>query len=160
MASATPAAAALTGSRTAIPALVRRGRPQLTDGVQSGDVTGNQATVWARADRPSRQVVEVATNPSFRDGEQFEGPLVTPRTDLTGRVTLTGLPSGSELYYHIRADEVGHASLSGDPVVGRLRTAPGAGQDLRFVWSGDIAGQGWGVKPDLGGFPMADTLSI
>jgi len=137
---------------------VRRGRPQLTDGVQSGDVTGNQATVWARADRPSRLVVEVATNPSFRDGEKFEGPLVTPRTDLTGRVTLTGLPSGSELYYRIRADDVGHASLSGDPVVGRLRTAPGAGQDLRFVWSGDIAGQAWGVNPDLGGFPMADTL--
>lgn len=38
--------------------LVRAGRPVLTHGVQSGDVTRDGALVWTRADRPSRMLVE------------------------------------------------------------------------------------------------------
>src|SRR5919204_554296 len=41
------------------PAFVRS-RPQLTHGIQSGDVTADAGFVWARADRPSRMLVEVA----------------------------------------------------------------------------------------------------
>ena len=26
-------------------------------------------------------------------------------------------------------------------------------EGVRFLWSGDLAGQGWGINPDLGGFP-------
>src|SRR5437870_12594242 len=57
------------GARAALgaPALVRSGRPSLTHGVQSGDVTASSATVWTRADRPSRMIVEVATDPTFRN---------------------------------------------------------------------------------------------
>ena len=34
-------------------------RPVVTHGVQSGDVSGDSGMVWARADRPSRMMVEV-----------------------------------------------------------------------------------------------------
>jgi len=40
-------------------------RPLLTSGVQSGDVGADGGVVWARADRPSQMLVEVATSDSF-----------------------------------------------------------------------------------------------
>ena len=42
-------------------------RVQITHGVQSGDVSADSGVVWARGDRPSRMLVEVATTDSFRD---------------------------------------------------------------------------------------------
>ncbi|NED04051.1 alkaline phosphatase, partial [Streptomyces sp. SID6648] len=29
---------------------------------------------------------------------------------------------------------------------------------VRFVWSGDLAGQGWGINPDLGGYRIYDAM--
>ncbi|MGZ5827696.1 MAG: PhoD-like phosphatase N-terminal domain-containing protein, partial [Xanthobacteraceae bacterium] len=42
-------------------------RPMMTHGLQSGDVSGDSGVVWARADRPSRLLVEVSTTSSFDD---------------------------------------------------------------------------------------------
>src|SRR4051794_40835625 len=36
-------------------------RPAVTHGIQSGDVSIDSGVVWARADRPSRLLVETAT---------------------------------------------------------------------------------------------------
>jgi len=41
-------------------------RPQIACGVQSGDVSTVSAVVWARADRPSRMLVECSTVESFK----------------------------------------------------------------------------------------------
>jgi alkaline phosphatase D len=41
-------------------------RPTITHGVQSGDVSGDASMVWARADRPSRMLIDVATTDSFK----------------------------------------------------------------------------------------------
>ncbi|MET0677790.1 MAG: PhoD-like phosphatase N-terminal domain-containing protein, partial [Bradyrhizobium sp.] len=40
-------------------------RPIVTSGVQSGDVGTDSGVVWARADRPSHMLVEIATTESF-----------------------------------------------------------------------------------------------
>ena len=32
-----------------------------------------------------------------------------------------------------------------EPIVGRFRTAPASKRNVRFAWSGDTAGQGWGI---------------
>src|SRR5882724_3834652 len=65
----TAASAALTLSAgIARPYLSRAAdRPLITHGVQSGDVSVDGGVVWARADRPSRMLVEVATTESFKD---------------------------------------------------------------------------------------------
>ena len=42
-----------------------RMRPRLPYGVQSGDLAGDRAIIWARADRPARMMVEWATTESF-----------------------------------------------------------------------------------------------
>ncbi len=77
-------AAALSG--VAAPALIRADRPVLTHGVQSGDVIRGSGLVWARADRPSRMVVEVSDGPGFEHVRRVVGPALTPDTDFTGKV--------------------------------------------------------------------------
>lgn len=138
-------------------ALVRSGLPALTHGVQSGDVGRTAGTVWARADQSARLLVEVSQDPSFRDARRVRGPVVTPTSDLTGRVQLTGLRPETEIYYRITAQDP-ISGAGGEPVVGRLRTAPARHADVTFLWSGDIVGQGWGVNPDFGGFRLANTM--
>src|SRR5437763_1498205 len=66
--------------------LVRRDRPVLTHGIQSGDVTTDSAIVWTRADRPSHMVVEIARDPSFRGARRYSGPMLTPDTGGTGKL--------------------------------------------------------------------------
>jgi alkaline phosphatase D len=151
----------------AAPALVRSGRPVLTHGVQSGDVTARSAVVWARADRPARMLVDVSTRPDFARARTLRGPVLTPATDLTGKTLLRGLPAGESVHYRVRLADLDDASLLSAPVAGRFRTAParhrdaraGDVRDVRFVWSGDLAGQGWGINPDLGGYRIFTTMA-
>jgi alkaline phosphatase D len=146
---------AAPGTAVAAPAFVRS-RPRLTHGVQSGDVSADAGLIWARADRPSRMLVEVSRTPSFRRARRIRGPLVTPDTDLTGKLQVGRLPDGAELFYRVRfADDRG---VTGVPEVGSFRTAPRAAQDISFVWSADLAGQGWGISPDFGGYRIFDAM--
>ncbi|MEW6637120.1 MAG: PhoD-like phosphatase N-terminal domain-containing protein, partial [Actinomycetota bacterium] len=54
------------------------GRPRITHGVQSGDVSVRSGVVWARADRPARMIVEVSPTESFRRVRRYRGPVATP----------------------------------------------------------------------------------
>ena len=67
-------------------------RPQLTDGVQSGDLQGDRAMIWSRSDRPAKMVVEWDTRSVFSNPRRFVSPLADSRTDFTARVELTGRP--------------------------------------------------------------------
>jgi alkaline phosphatase D len=83
----------------AAPAFVPTGRPTLTHGVQSGDAFGCAANIWTRADRPGRMTVELSERPDFRTARTVRGPMLTPDTDLTGRVRVTGV--GRRTYYRV-----------------------------------------------------------
>jgi len=134
-------------------ALVRAGRPVLTHGVQSGDAVARGATVWARANRSSRMVVEVSRSPErFVPSGRVLGPVLTPETDYTGKVRLDGLPPGRDIGYRVTLVDLDDPALSSEPAEGTVRIAPRGHQDIRFVWSGDLAGQGWGINPDFGGY--------
>ncbi|WP_370290156.1 alkaline phosphatase [Nocardioides sp.] len=146
------------GAATGSPLLVHRDRPLLPSGVQSGDVRTGAATLWARSDRPARLIAEISRDPRFRRSRTVPGPVVGPDSDFTGRIDLRGLPDGIDLHYRVRAVDLHHHRAVSAPAAGRLRTAPARGQDVRFLWSGDIAGQGWGVNPELGGFRIADAM--
>ncbi len=139
-------------------ALVRRGRPALTHGVQAGDAFAGCATLWSRADRTSRLVAEISTDPSFKKVRHVRGPIVRAISDFTGELRLSGLPSGREFYYRIRAVDIHDPRLTSAPLVGRFRSGVTDRRPIRFIWSGDIAGQGWGVNPDLGGFRIAPAM--
>src|SRR5258708_11423001 len=57
------------------------------------------------------------------------------------------LPGGQDIFYRVRFRDLSHTDVSSEPLVGRFRTAPADRRDVSFVWGGDVAGQGWGIKP-------------
>lgn len=89
-----------------------RMRPQATSGLQIGDVTGDRALIWSRADRPARMMVERSFHPDFRDAVRLRGPLALESTDYTARVDLTGLPAGREVFVRVAIEK---AVFGGDP---------------------------------------------
>jgi len=147
--------AGLGTGASAAPALLR-GRPELTHGVQSGEVSGDSAVIWTRADRESRMWVEISHRPDFKHARLVRGPRVTAETDFTGKVHVDGLRTGRTVHYRVWTSDGRRESASAE---GRLRTSPTKHQDVRFVWSGDLAGQGWGINPELGGFRIFDAMS-
>lgn len=136
------------------PGLVRADRPVLTHGVQSGDLVGDTALVWTRADRPSRMIVEVASDPTFRDARRVTGPDLVPAADHTGSVRVPAAP-GRTTFYRVTADD---GRVGSEPVVGTFRRAPTGTDDVRFVWTGDVAGQGWGIDPARGGMRLFGAM--
>lgn len=133
-------------------------RPVLAQGVQSGDVSTDSAMVWTRSDRPARARVDVATSDRFSDVLATSWVDLLPESDFTGKVLLDGLPAGQELFYRFTPQALAETSVLGEPAVGRFRTAPSDRRDVSFVWSGDTAGQGWGIDPDRGGMRTYATM--
>jgi alkaline phosphatase D len=126
-------------------------RPLVTHGVQSGDIGADGGVVWARADRPSQMLVDVATTESFKDARSLPPINALPESDFTAKRLVEDLPGGQDIFYRIRFRDLAHTSVESEPVVGRFRTAPSDTRDVSFVWGGDVAGQGWGINPDDGG---------
>ena len=141
------------------PALSRAAdRPVITHGIQSGDVSVDSGVVWARADRPARMLVEVATSDSFKSirSEVFVDAL--PETDFTAKALIEGLPAGQDIFYRVRLQDHSFPTVLGAPQVGRFRTAPSERRTVSFVWSGDTAGGGWGIDEARGGMRTYSTM--
>ncbi|MFZ2157626.1 MAG: PhoD-like phosphatase N-terminal domain-containing protein, partial [Bradyrhizobium sp.] len=69
-------------------------RPQITHGVQSGDVGIDGGVVWSRADRPSQMMVEVSTTESFGHARALPPIAALPESDFTAKMLLENLPAG------------------------------------------------------------------
>ncbi|MGW7366896.1 alkaline phosphatase D family protein [Streptomyces sp. NPDC054841] len=153
------ASAALTLGAAA-PAQALRGRPGAAFGVQTGDVTSSSGLVWVRSDRPARMIVETSATESFRRAHSWHGPLLGSGTDFTGTTALRGLPPGEQIHYRVTLADPDDPRRTGEPVYGTFRTAPARRRSsgVRFLWSGDIAGQGWGINPDIGGFRAYEEM--
>jgi alkaline phosphatase D len=148
------------GAGSVAPAFALSGRPRAGWGVQTGDVTSDSGLVWVRADRPARMVVEVSPTESFRRVRRVPGPLLGEGTDFTGTTRLRGLPAGEQIHYRVLLADPDDPRRTGEPVTGTFRTAPARRRDgVRFLWSGDLAGQGWGINPDLGGYRIYDAMA-
>ena len=135
-----------------------RMRPRLPYGVQSGDLAGDRAIIWARADRPARMMVEWATTESFADARLVRGPAALEDSDFTAKLDLAGLPPGERVFYRVAMVDLADHELASEPVAGSFWTPPAAARDIRFVWSADTAGQGWGINPDWGGMRIYETM--
>ncbi|MGO4354521.1 alkaline phosphatase [Rhizobium sp. RAF36] len=123
-------------------------RPVFTSGVQSGDVDVDSGVIWARVDRPSRLFVEYSTTDKFANAVRLASLDVMPETDLAGKVLLDGLPPDQEIFYRFVAADLQDINSRSEPIRGQFRTAPSTRRDIRFVWSGDTAGQGWGIDDE------------
>ncbi|MGZ3329053.1 MAG: alkaline phosphatase D family protein, partial [Xanthobacteraceae bacterium] len=153
------AASSAAISAIARPALSRTvDRPLITHGIQSGDVSIDSAVVWARADRPSRMLVEVATTDSFTNVRSAVFVDALPETDFTAKALIEGLPAGQDMFYRIRFQDHSFPTLLSAPQIGRFRTAPSERRNVSFVWSGDTAGGGWGIDEARGGMRTYATM--
>ncbi|MCW7539398.1 alkaline phosphatase D family protein [Aquabacterium sp. A7-Y] len=133
-------------------------RPQLPHGVASGDVTSDSGIVWARSDRPARLWVEWSTREDFSEVRRVPGPHLLEDSDYTGRIDLQDLPRGQHIHYRVLLQDLGNERVMSEPVPGRFRLAPGIPRDIRLVWSGDTAGQGWGINPEWGGMRLYEQM--
>ncbi len=133
-------------SGLAAPGLVRAStRPVFTHGVQSGDVDMSSGMVWTRVDRPSRIMMEYATTESFSNAVKLAPLNALPDSDLTVKRLLEELPPNQDIFYRFVAADLAEINVTSEPVVGRFRTAPSNNRNIRFAWSGDTAGQGFGI---------------
>jgi alkaline phosphatase D len=142
------------------PAIItsERERPQVASGIQIGDVTGDRAMVWSRSDRPARLVVERAYKADFSDAVRVRGPLALETSDFTARVDLTGLPNDREVFVRVMFESLSNERALSEPLSGRFLTMPNRRRDVSFAWSGDTAGQGWGINKDWGGMKCYEAV--
>lgn len=133
---------------TAAPTVVRRGRPGLPSGIASGDVTPNSAVLWSRSDQQGRLVVDLTSHGRFDRAIRLRGPVTGPEADFTAQLPVRGLRPGQRYDYRIGFED-SYGRL-GETAEGSFST-PGRNRPVSFVWTGDTAGQGWGINPDLGG---------
>lgn len=102
--------------------------------------------------------VEWDTSDSFANSRRVAGPDATPHTDLTAKLDLVGLPPGERVFYRVRFMDLDRPAVVSEPVEGTFRTAPLAERNIRFAWSADTCGQGWGIDPDRGGMRIYETM--
>ncbi|HBG31892.1 alkaline phosphatase D family protein [Candidatus Macondimonas diazotrophica] len=145
------------------------GQVAMPYGVQAGDVRFDRAIIWSRADRPARMWVEIADRPDFRGARLLRGPAALPEGDFTAKLDVAGLNPGQEVHYRVFFEDLLGEALRSEKVSGRLSVPalPGLSRlgwrarnqrGVRFVWSGDVNGQGWGINPDLGGMRIFETM--
>lgn len=153
----TGTAAAVAGF--AMPSISRAAdRPELSLGLQSGDVSADTAIVWARADRPSRMLIEAATSDSFKDIVASTFVDALPESDFTGKALLDDLPPDQDIFYRVRCQNLSSPTIVGPAQIGRFRSAPASRRSVSFAWSGDTAGQGWGIDEARGGMRTFATM--
>jgi alkaline phosphatase D len=146
-------------SGIASPAISRAAdRPIITHGIQSGDVSIDSGVVWARTDRPARMLVEAATTETFRTIRAAVAVDALPEADFTAKALLERLPAGQDIFYRIRFQDHASPTVVGETQVGHFRTAPSDRRDVSFAWSGDTAGQGWGIDEARGGMRTYATM--
>jgi alkaline phosphatase D len=159
---------ALTGAGVLLPHCARSGFPAIiassqsipvaASGVQVGDVRATSGVVWSRADRAARMIVEWSTDESFRNSARVLGPAAIESSDFTARAVLADLPPGERIFYRIVWQSLADGRARSEPLSGSFRTAPRTRRNLRFVWGGDVVGQGWGINTGFGGLKIFDAM--
>lgn len=137
---------------------VKGDRPVITDGVQVGIGAHSTFVVWARSDRPSQMSVEWSTSPSFAKSSVVQGGSARASADLTAKTVLTNLPPDRQIFYRVVFEDRALKNSRSAPVLGTFKTPPVTKQDITLVWSGDTAGQGFGINPDFGGMRLYKVM--
>jgi alkaline phosphatase D len=150
-------------------ALVRN-RLTLPSGIATGDVTADSGVLWSRASGPGRLVANLLAvdeeGTQLTGGRAFQrvlrGSAASETTDFTSRINAEHLPAGTRFALTLHFEDAdGNA---GETAQGSFSTAPGSAANSRgllssgrsprkqsFVWTGDTAGQGWGINKEIGG---------
>lgn len=146
------------GAVAQAPATLVSGRVRAPYGAQVGDLAGDRAVLWSKADRAARMLVAWSTTESMADPRAAPPVSALEDSDFTAKIDLAGLPEGQRVFYEVRFLDLADLKTLSEPVRGSFRTPPRERRDVRFVWSGDTAGQGWGINPEFGGMRIYETM--
>lgn len=131
--------------------------PQIEHGIQFGDLNQDSVMVWSRTDQPARMMIEYSTNESFQNANFIRGPYALEKNDFTSKQAITGLPPASDIYVRVWYESLHNDRLHSDPVIGHFETID-PDSNVRFVWGGDTAGQGFGINEAFGGMKIYETM--
>jgi len=131
--------------------------PILEQGIQFGDLQDGRVMVWSRANKASRMMIEYAFNPEFKNTKTVRGPYALIGTDFTAKQELSGLPLGKDVYVKVWFEDLTNERNPSEPVEGHFRTI-GKQDNIRFVWGGDTAGQGFGINEAFGGMKIYEAM--
>ena len=93
----------------------------------------------------------------FTNAITIRGPYAMDGTDFTARQDLVDLPDGANVFVKVWFEDLTNARGKSDEVTGHFHTL-GKRDDIRFVWGGDTAGQGWGINKDFGGMKIYEAM--
>jgi alkaline phosphatase D len=154
--------AAAAGGLGALPRLARAQAPTMAVkapyGAQVGDVAGDRAVVWCKADRAARMQVRWATTEGMADAVAAPVVDALEDRDFAAKADLAGLPAGQRVFYEVSFLDLADLKGRSEPVRGSFLTPPAGRRNVRFVWSGDAVGQGWGINPDFGGMRIYEAM--
>lgn len=119
--------------------------------VQVGDVDSGSAVLWAQG-----FVGPVSVRGFAGSALAFETRTrAEPERADTAVLPLAGLRPGQAYRVELRG-----AGANGPLVAqARFRTAPAGDAPVRFAWSGDVVGQGFGIDPSRGGLFAFDAMA-
>ena len=136
-------------------------RPKIPYGIMSGDINtlhrNSSAVIWSKSDRVSRMVVEYSLDDRFRQVRRVVSEVTGAEQDFTSRVVLPDLVRDQSIFYRVAFQNPDQPKIQSDWVRGQLQV-PGGGKDIVFAWSGDTAGQGWGINPEWGGMKIYESM--
>lgn len=127
-------------------------------GIQIGEVGGDTAIVWARL--PYAAEVDVAWSIEGPEGpwQHQRAPQALSVTDFTTRVQVSGLVPDATVHLRVTATALQAEHAGPWERTSTFRSAPSARRPIRFAWSADVNGQGFGINPELGGMRIFETM--
>ncbi|WP_394788487.1 alkaline phosphatase D family protein [Rhodoferax sp.] len=128
-------------------------------GLQLGDVGPSSALLWVRLPCAGSLYAEWSLVANFDDCTRIDMPAALDSTDYTARVSLADLPAQSTIYLRVVAQLMESTPPEPWSRSTAFRTAPLAGRKIRFAWSADVGGQGFGINPQQGGMPIFKALA-
>ncbi len=130
-----------------IPTIHAAERTHVAPRVASGDITVDRAIIWGQTDEVAEMEVEYAVDSEFVNARRVKGVRVNESSDFAGHIELQELAPATQYFYRVsfRADNELQADVRMAYTTGTFRTAPlpASPATVRFVFSGDLGGQGY-----------------
>lgn len=140
------------------PGVIQANRPLIQGGAMTGDIAGNTAVFWSRSDRPSTMLLELSTTPKFEQSRRIRGPVALEDTEYAAKLTYGALSPGQTIFYRLAFEDLADTRVISEPVTGSFKTPPTEKRDVLFAWSGDTAGQGYGIDASRGGMRTYEAV--
>ena len=129
-----------------------RARPTTDSVLALGDLSTDGVVLWSRTNQPATFITEWSTYEDFRYFVRTPSVDAYETQDYTVKLGLKSLPNDTEIFVRSYFLSAVNGKTS-ERLSARFKTPCESGsRALRFAWSGDLGGQGYGINPEIGGY--------